>query len=463
MTEKAIGNYTLIFNEGIVAFLNGRVYHTTWRYNNIGSSRKPIYESDCTQTLIGWSHSTTEDGNLVNPEEDSWNCFFASRIDEPEWIEDHYELANQDLVDSEGNPIQASGGPVVHDERTESSGLGHLLLSDEDQHNVEEQSFSVDEEELFKFLDTPIEEMGDDEETLPSNWDWREINGVAFTSSPPDQGGCGSCYIHAAVGMAESRIRVASKGKLNPALSVQHIVDCNFHTEGCNGGYEGTVALFAWEFGFRNRECYEGQKKPSPQKEKDLRDIEYTSCSSKCDDEENYGVSQFGIVGGAYGSTTELKMMKEIRARGPISIAYEATEDFMSYKEGVFKKNFDPKDGINVQTIHHPADVLAELHREPISDKNIFDLGLEWTTVNHAILVVGWGETCHEDGSCTKYWVCENSWGNKWAKEDGFFYMLRGVDLDSMESFATFLNPRIPESMYNEEASSENEDGEQSE
>jgi len=98
------------------------------------------------------------------------------------------------------------------------------------------------------------------------------------------------------------------------------------------------------------------------------------------------------------------------------------------------------------------------MQREQITDKNLEDLGLEWTTVNHAILVVGWGELCHEDETCTKYWICENSWGNKWAKEDGFFYMLRGVDLDSIESFSTFLVPKIPESLLTQASSDPDEE-----
>jgi len=159
--------------------------------------------------------------------------------------------------------------------------------------------------------------------------------------------------------MAESRIRVQSKGLLDPKLSIQHIVDCNFHTEGCDGGYESTTALFAWEFGFRNRECYEGESKPKPVSKKKLKNIEFSQCSDHCDEEENYSVSQFGIVGGAYGKTTELNMMKELRARGPITIAYEAGQGFMGYEEGIFKENFTPIDGINVESIKHPADVLA--------------------------------------------------------------------------------------------------------
>ena len=128
----------------------------------------------------------------------------------------------------------------------------------------------------------------------------------------------------------------------------------------------------------------------------------------------------------------------------------------MGYKEGILKKaGMKFEEGITVESIKQTADVLAQSHRAPITDKSLKDYGLEWKSVNHAILIVGWGELCHDDDTCTKYWICENSWGKSWGKEGGFFYMLRGEDLDSIESFATYMIPKIPESMYDDFEESE--------
>ncbi|KAK8970621.1 hypothetical protein KSP40_PGU004932 [Platanthera guangdongensis] len=44
------------------------------------------------------------------------------------------------------------------------------------------------------------------------------------------------------------------------------------------------------------------------------------------------------------------------------------------------------------------------------------------TKINHAIMVVGYGQTV----DVIKYWILRNSWGSMWG-EDGYMRMLRGI------------------------------------
>jgi cathepsin C len=53
---------------------------------------------------------------------------------------------------------------------------------------------------------------------------------------------------------------------------------------------------------------------------------------------------------------------------------------------------------------------------------------VEWERVDHAVLLVGFGE---EQGK--KYWLLQNSWGEDWG-EGGFFRMARGTDESGIES-----------------------------
>lgn len=49
-----------------------------------------------------------------------------------------------------------------------------------------------------------------------------------------------------------------------------------------------------------------------------------------------YSISDFYYIGGYYGASDEERMMKEIRARGPIVANFEPQDDFMFYKKGVY-------------------------------------------------------------------------------------------------------------------------------
>ena len=49
----------------------------------------------------------------------------------------------------------------------------------------------------------------------------------------------------------------------------------------------------------------------------------------------------------------------------------------------------------------------------------------------HAILIVGWGETAEG----TKYWELQNSWGQDWGYDGGFFKVKIGESQVASELF----------------------------
>ena len=238
-----------------------------------------------------------------------------------------------------------------------------------------------------------------------------------------------------------------TKNQLSPKFSPQQIIDCNFYTEGCDGGYEILVAKFAWEFGLEEENCY------SPNGDHDYSDPESDGqCFDRKDNcgeyssererwENKYGVSQFNFVGGKYGESSELSMMKEIRARGPIPVAFNVNSDFYIYQNGVFKNNDLKVDGENVEVNHFFAAVHTDVvEKVKISNNHMKD-SFEFEDINHSVLILGWGQTADE--SPKKYWIVQNSWGYEFG-EDGYFYILRGEDNAAIESFATDIRPRLP-------------------
>ena len=144
-----------------------------------------------------------------------------------------------------------------------------------------------------------------------------------------------------------------------------------------------------------------------------------TYCKSECFSNV-YKLSDYGYVGkGYYGSTDELGMMKEIQNNGPIVVALNAAPDLYYYSSGVF--------------ITNPTDLLVQGNDD-------IRMG-QWMFTNHAVVCVGWGETVHQ-GNTIKYWILKNSWGEEWG-EDGYFRMLRGVNLGAIENQAVYANPII--------------------
>lgn len=109
-------------------------------------------------------------------------------------------------------------------------------------------------------------------------------------------------------------------------------------------------------------------------------------------------------------------MMEEISQFGPVVLALNAAPDLYYYSSGVF--------------ITNPTDVLEQPNEHP-------DLG-KWMFTNHAVVCVGWGET-HHDGHLMKYWILKNSWGEEWG-ENGYFRMLRGVNLAAIENQAIYAH-----------------------
>ena len=65
-----------------------------------------------------------------------------------------------------------------------------------------------------------------------------------------------------------------------------------------------------------------------------------------------------------------------------------------------------------------------------------------WEYVDHAVVIVGWGESQRDDGGVQKYWIVRNSWGPTWGPENtGFAYIRRGEDEMGAETQVTFSDP----------------------
>ena len=265
--------------------------------------------------------------------------------------------------------------------------------------------YVTDKEEILKYINSSLDEI--DEKILPKNWDWRNVGGENFYSEEIEQGGCGSCYVISTISILESRLRIKTLNKDQTKLSVQFPLSCSFYTEGCRGGYPIVLGKFFHDFEIVPRECFEYNRDDN-------------NCENVCDYtkyKKKYFVRDYGYIGGFYGAANEVLMMKELRARGPITGNIRSPIFFSMYSGGIFSST-------EIQ-----ENVSKGLNYKRLYDDNIF-----FQEVGHSTTIVGYGE---ENG--VKYWICMNSYGKNWG-DNGYYKVLRGENEMRIETMPEFLN-----------------------
>jgi len=241
----------------------------------------------------------------------------------------------------------------------------------------------------------PIDEAAQDvEKTLPTSFDWRNASGGRnFIEPVMDQSDCGSCYMVATLRMLSARHKIAINNSNAEPFSINFPLHCSEYNQGCKGGYAFLASKWSEDVGLLPESC-------APY------DVA-GSCQIQCDPrtlKKRYHATNHHYVGGWYGNSSSAEMMLELYQKGPLVVSFEPTDDFMFYSGGVFT---------SLQT-GVPAPLEASNN--------------EWQQVDHAVLLVGWGEEVGQ-----KYWIVQNSWADDWG-ENGFFRIARDINDSGIES-----------------------------
>lgn len=200
---------------------------------------------------------------------------------------------------------------------------------------------------------------------VADSMDWR----MRLNSSKSffrDQGACGSCWAVAAVGALEMHAE-ALRGPTRP-LSFEELVDCVPNPKHCggDGGCKGATAEMAFEYvqqhGLALADDYKGYASGGDGK-----------CKSASRDKQSAVVEDWVRL----PENNLEHLLDAVSAKGPVVVSVDAS-GWQGYESGVF-------DGC---------------------DKD--------ATVNHAVVVVGYG-TDHELNK--DYWLIRNSWGEGWGEE----------------------------------------------
>jgi len=225
------------------------------------------------------------------------------------------------------------------------------------------------------------------------------VDGVDYTTPPRNQHipqYCGSCWAFSTTSAFSDRIKILRKAKWpDVQISPQMVVNCG--PGSCQGG--NSHAVYAWlhkNGGAVDETCQPYQAENHQCKDMNIcRDCKHGGGCSAVKNPQKYTAGQYGFVRG------EAAMMKEIKARGPITCRQAVTKEFLAYKgRGIFK------------------DTTGD------------------TMPRHATSLLGWGTA--SDG--TKYWIARNSWGTYWG-ENGFFKVARGVNNLGIEEECSWAVP----------------------
>eukprot|EP01105_Mastigella_eilhardi_P002707 TRINITY_DN1348_c0_g1_i1.p1 TRINITY_DN1348_c0_g1~~TRINITY_DN1348_c0_g1_i1.p1 ORF type:complete len:305 (-),score=58.67 TRINITY_DN1348_c0_g1_i1:89-1003(-) len=256
--------------------------------------------------------------------------------------------------------------------------------------------------------------------SLPTSWDWRDVNGTNYMSPMRNQHvpvHCGSCWAHAVTSMLNDRFRIAALQKFSQLmLAPQQLVDCTKNGS-CLVGFPGQCHEYAKTVGLVDETC-----KPYLAVKTNCRDECYT-CVSFTD--ECMVIPPAGIVRyyvDEYGSYNKLlhkdmvqQIQTEIMTRGPVVAEVAAVDAFVNwYSPDVFE------------------------HTEKV---NVF---------NHAVSLFGWGT---DTASGLDYWLVRNSWGTFWGDPTapGTAKVRRGNDTIGIESLIWWATPDVKRSGLREQ------------
>ncbi len=239
-------------------------------------------------------------------------------------------------------------------------------------------------------------------EPLLADLDWRN-NGGDYTTPAKNQGNCGSCWAHSAIGAFESAVEIANSNPgMNLDLSEQYVLSCTGPQGICpNDCVSGGNAY--WAFWYMKDGAPQNGAIPETcfsYRGIDANGCDFYSCSyppvlcsAKCANWQTLlvqTISNYGYSDTSVGLTPA--QIKAQLANGPVCLAMYVYADF------------NPGPG------YSPSFDANGIYRWDRSSPYIG---------GHAVLCVGYQDSL----GC---WICKNSWGAAWGNMNGFFKIAYG-------------------------------------
>jgi cathepsin C len=367
------GTWTMIYDQGFEVIVDGKKFFAFNKFKVRENGR--LVTSYCGKTQKGWYHDDNGDTN--------YGCYYGVKMNSTKDDTLTTRVVNNLLGDLVNKKFKTEHEMVKRINEQQKGWRAHVYSEYEtmsmnemmaragairyeaESYRSHRHRYGVMSSSLLSGNDQD-EEEGDDDEVLPTHWDWRNVSGVNYDSPVRNQGACGSCYVFATVSAIEARIRIQTKNKVQVQLAPQDVVSCSLYSQLCHGGFPYLAAKYIQDFYLVPETCF-------PYKAQNLE------CGMKCKNPEfRVRVQNYSYIGGYYGGTHELAMMREIYKHGPIPVSFVVYPDFNYYRSGIYSR-------------------VKGIAGKELTDGKVNP----WEPVSHSVTIVGYGE---EDG--VKYWVC---------------------------------------------------------
>lgn len=314
-----------------------------------------------------------------------------------------------------------------------------------------------DPEGPFSFLTSPAPST----DNLPGEWDWRNVDGVDYTSPQRDQhqpnNYCGGCWAFSTTSHLNDRFNVARQNAWPKVMvSPQVLLTCGpSYERGCSDGGDPNKALkFFHDRGAVPDTCHNYEAL-------DLKCNALNVCQDCVNDEEHntshcaprhtfpvYRVKEYGSIIpigniSSSNSTTRnaviedmvMRMKAEVYARGPIVCAMACPDPTPEGKKNGsqgYVEDYTPF--FNDLGDGKPYKPFVMDH------VNFTCANGDWDECcDHNVVVSGWGR---DEETGKPYWLVRNSWGEWWG-EFGWFRIVMGKNMLGIESRCDFGIPEI--------------------
>eukprot|EP00928_Gymnodinium_smaydae_P078298 TRINITY_DN6213_c0_g2_i2.p1 TRINITY_DN6213_c0_g2~~TRINITY_DN6213_c0_g2_i2.p1 ORF type:complete len:331 (+),score=18.31 TRINITY_DN6213_c0_g2_i2:466-1458(+) len=237
----------------------------------------------------------------------------------------------------------------------------------------------------------------------PDQVDWTHLQ---TASKVMNQGGCGSCWAVTAAGVLSLQAEIASQGKFVKAISPQSILECTPNQYECGGagGCQGaTVELaFAW--------------------------LASSSSGVTTLEHDPYLASTKGC---AFSSSFLESTRSSVTIKGFRKLKENTAKDMM----------------VALATIG-PLGASIAAEKLTAYSSGVITNCKEWT-IDHAVVIMGYGHDAAAGSNGVNYWKLRNSWGADYG-ENGFFRIGRAgkdeeepCDIDEDPSKGTACRDKI--------------------